>query len=222
MCGFTIRQTASVDALRLSFSHSNSLKCCVWLQWICTKCPNQQFDQWQQYHLCHAGVCEVLSHCSVTLAPASEILLGIVLALAADEWPQVAEPCRAFLGRGWAGSADAGRPSQRHLLAGLISKLVLGLADAAKGNQDALILHARRLSTALQVPTASLTGPSPLLAEDLSTDRLSPLFGHPAPHGASISHLEFDQLLQLFCWDAQSVYLDSDMKEWVTTKLSQT
>ena len=109
-----------------------------------------------------------MSHCAVTLAPASEMLLGIVLALAADEWPQVAEPCRAFLGGGWAGSTDADGPSQRHLLAGLISKLILGLADAAKGNQDALILHARRLSTALQVPTASLTGPSSSLAKDLS------------------------------------------------------
>ena len=144
----------------------------------------------------------MLSHCAVTLAPASEMLLGIVLALAADEWPQVAEPCRAFLGRGWAGSAASEGPSQRRLLAGLISKLVLGLADAAKGNQDTLILHARRLSAALQVQTASPTGPSSLLAEGLSTERLLPLFGHPAPHGAPISHPDFDQLLRLFCWDA--------------------
>ena len=143
-----------------------------------------------------------MSHCAVTLAPASEMLLGIVLALAADEWPQVAEPCRAFLGRGWAGSAAAEGPSRRHLLAGLISKLVLGLADAAKGNQDVLILHARRLSTALQVRSAPPTGPSSLLAEDLSTDKLLLLFGQQAPHGAPISHLDFDQLLQLFCWDA--------------------
>ena len=123
-------------------------------------------------HVCHAGVCEVMSHCALTLAPASEMLLGIVLALAADEWPQVAEPSRAFLGRGWAGSTDAEGHSQGHLLAGLISKLVLGLADAAKGNQDALILHARRLSTALQVPSAPHVGPSSLLAEDPSPDEI--------------------------------------------------
>ena len=152
-------------------------------------------------HLCHTGVCEVLSHCALTLAPASEMLLGIVLALAADEWQQVAEPCRAFLGRGWAGSTEEG-PSQRHLLAGLISKLILGLADAAKGNQDALILHARRLSTALQVGSAPATGPSSSLAEHLSTNKLLLLFGQPAPHGAPISHLDFDERLRLFCWDA--------------------
>ena len=112
----------------------------------------------------------MLSHCAVTLTPALEMLLGIVLVLAADEWPQVAEPSRAFLGRGWAGSTDAECPSHRLLLAGLISKLVLGLADAAKGNQDALILHARRLSTALQVPPAPCTGLPSLPAEDLDVD----------------------------------------------------
>ena len=111
-----------------------------------------------------------MSHCAVTLAPASEMLLGIVLALAADEWPQVAGPSRAFLGSAWTGSADAEGPIQRLQLAGLISKLVLGLADAAKGNQDALILHARRLSTALQVPTALPSGPFSLPTKDLSTN----------------------------------------------------
>ena len=95
-----------------------------------------------------------------------------MLALAADNWPQVAEPSRAFLGSNWAGSTDAEGPSQRHLLAGLISKLVLGLADAAKGNQDALTLHARRLSTALQVPTAPSTDLSSLPDEDLNPDQI--------------------------------------------------
>lgn len=82
--------------------------------------------------------------CRLTLAPCSEMLLGIVLALAADQWAQVAQPCRAFL----AGSSAV---SQTQLATGLISKLALGLADAARGSEDALILHARRLSTAIQV-----------------------------------------------------------------------
>ena len=72
------------------------------------------------------------------------MLLGIVLALAADEWAQFAQPCRAFL----AGSSAA---SQTTLVTAMISKLMLGLADAARGNEDAFILHARRLATAIQV-----------------------------------------------------------------------
>ena len=184
-------------------THSNiSLCSCVELFHLHSLSPISSLLNGNSIYSCHAGVCEVLSHCAVTLAPATEMLLGIVLALAADKWPQVAEPCRAFLGRGWAGGAAAEGPSQRHLLAGLISKLVLGLADAAKGNQDALILHARRLSTAVQVGSAPATGPSSLLAEHLSTNKLLLLFGQPALHGAPISHLDFDQRLRLFCWDA--------------------
>lgn len=90
----------------------------------------------------------MLIRCSATMAPCSEMLLGIALALAADEWTEVARPCRAYL----AGDSTAEKgPSQRQMVAGVISKLVLGLADAARGNEDAFILHARRLSTALQV-----------------------------------------------------------------------
>jgi len=86
----------------------------------------------------------VLTRCQLTLAPCSEMLLGIVLALAGDQWAQVAQPCRALLGGGSAAS-------QGHCVTGLISKLMLGLADAARGNEGAFILHARRLSTAIQV-----------------------------------------------------------------------
>ena len=97
---------------------------------------------------CDAGVCEVLTQCRVTLAPCSEMLLGIVLALAADQWAQVAQPCREFL-------ASPGT-SQTSLMTGLISKLTLGLADAAHGSEDAFLLHARRLSTAIQVSSLAL------------------------------------------------------------------
>jgi hypothetical protein len=96
----------------------------------------------------NAGVCEVLTQCSNAMAPCSEMLLGFVLALASDEWAQVSGPCRAFL-RG--SSAMYQAPSQRRLVTGLISKLMLGLADAARGSEESLILHARRLSTAIQV-----------------------------------------------------------------------
>ena len=174
----------------ISWSKAFTLMLCLALRCTAFTIPVSSLTKSNCSHLGHAGVCEVMSHCAVTLAPASEMLLGIVLALAADEWPQVAEPCRAFLGRGWAGSTDADGPSQRHLLAGLISKLIPGLADAAKGNQDALILHARRLSTALQVPTASLTGPSSSLAKDLSIAEI-PCSVEPATHGAPVSHSDF-------------------------------
>ena len=96
----------------------------------------------------NAGVCEVLTQCSNAMAPCSEMLLGIVLALASDEWAQVSGPCRAFLG---GSSAMHQAPSQRRLVTGLISKLMAGLADAARGSEEAFILHARRLSTAIQV-----------------------------------------------------------------------
>ena len=86
----------------------------------------------------------MLCHCQLTLAPCSEMLLGIVLALAADSWAQVARPCRALL-------AKSHTVSQTDLVTGLISKLTLGLADAAHGSEDAFVLHARRLSTAIQV-----------------------------------------------------------------------
>ncbi|CAL5218647.1 g350 [Coccomyxa viridis] len=90
------------------------------------------------------GVCEVLTQCQLTLAPCSEMLLGIVLALAADQWAQVAQPCRAFLGGNPAASQTAS-------VTAIISKLTLGLNDAARGSEDAFLLHARRLSTAIQV-----------------------------------------------------------------------
>ena len=110
---------------------------------------------WQRssFPACGAGVCAVLTQCQLTLAPCSEMLLGIVLALAADQWAQVAQPCRALL----AGSSAA---SQTQLATELISKLALGLADAAHGSEDALILHARRLSTAIQVSFLAASTPA--------------------------------------------------------------
>ena len=96
----------------------------------------------------NAGVCKVLAQCSNAMAPCSEVLLGVVLALASDEWAQVSGPCRAFL-RG--SSAMHQAPSQRRLVTGLLSKLMTGLADAARGSEESFILHARRLSTAIQV-----------------------------------------------------------------------
>ena len=86
----------------------------------------------------------MLTQCQLTLAPCSEMLLGIVLALAADQWAQVAQPCRAFLGGNPAASQTAS-------VTAIISKLTLGLNDAARGSEDAFLLHARRLSTAIQV-----------------------------------------------------------------------
>jgi hypothetical protein len=82
------------------------------------------------------------------MAPCVEMLLGIVLALAPDEWAQVSGPCQALLG---GSSATHQAPSQRRLITGLLSRLMAGLVDAAQGSEDAFILHAKRLSTAIQV-----------------------------------------------------------------------
>ncbi len=100
----------------------------------------------------------MLTQCRLTLAPCSEMLLGIVLALAADQWAQVAQPCRAFL----AGRSAA---SQTISVMAMISNLTLGLADAARGSEDAFVLHARRLSTAIQVRSQTNT---PLYASPMS------------------------------------------------------
>ena len=46
-----------------------------------------------------AGVCELLVCCRQTLAPCSELLLELAFTLAADSWPAVAAPPRAWLAR---------------------------------------------------------------------------------------------------------------------------
>ena len=51
--------------------------------------------------------------------------------------------------------------SQTDLVTGLISKLTLGLANAAHDSEDAFVLHARRLSTAIQVTFLVALHPSP-------------------------------------------------------------
>ena len=43
------------------------------------------------------GAAELLRSCGEALAPCGEALLELLLALAADPWPQVAAPARAWL-----------------------------------------------------------------------------------------------------------------------------
>lgn len=44
-----------------------------------------------------AGVCQLLMRCRLTLTPCSELLLELAFTLAADSWPAVAAPPRAWL-----------------------------------------------------------------------------------------------------------------------------
>ena len=46
---------------------------------------------------CLAGVVSLLQDCGAALAPSVRLLLRILFTLAQDGWPQVAQPCMAYL-----------------------------------------------------------------------------------------------------------------------------
>ena len=110
----------------------------------------------------HAGACELLQACSVSLAPSRELLLELVLALATDPWPQVAAPARAWLQQHQQqqqqqqqqqapDQAAGGASAVPNAMLGMVPRLLQGLVPALQRGEDAGIMHARQLATALQV-----------------------------------------------------------------------
>ena len=104
---------------------------------------------------------ELLKRCKDTLAASSEMLLEILYTLAQDEWPQVAAPCLTFLSLSLASTSS--RDAQSAAVGGLsndaaaavITRLFKGLLGSLQASEEAGVLHARRLTTALQVCCAA-------------------------------------------------------------------
>jgi hypothetical protein len=103
---------------------------------------------------------DLLDNCSGTLQNSTENLLEAVFTLAQDEWPQVATPCREWLskkatlpdqapGRGPLREGMPGTPEGT--VVGIASRLTASLEEALQRGEREGTLHARRLSTALQV-----------------------------------------------------------------------
>lgn len=105
-----------------------------------------------------AGTCRLLRECWGTLAPCTELLLEIVFCLAADGWPSVAEPCRAWLAAAKAeGALQALMPGDA--LEGFLGRLLRELVPAVQSLEADGAAHALRLAAALQVvPSQSLAG----------------------------------------------------------------
>lgn len=109
------------------------------------------------------GVILLLQTCRNTLAVLAEDLLFALFALSQDDWPQVAEPCLAFLktskdasiktsngADGGLAHADAAAGSAA-MLRSAVLRLFKELPDALWRGEAAGKLHARTLAPALQV-----------------------------------------------------------------------
>ena len=83
-----------------------------------------------------------------------ELLLEIVLGLATDPWPQVAQPARAWLAQEAPDQAPGGGgpPQPRDAVLGMVARLLQGLLPALQNGEDVGVMHARQLAAALQVP----------------------------------------------------------------------
>lgn len=110
-----------------------------------------------QMHLpWHAGVLQLLQECSQTLPEGRELLLEVACTLAQDEWPAVSRPCQRWLSR----RADSSLThSDAEVLTSdtalkLAQRLMGGLSKALHQGEEVGMLHARRLTTALQVLAA--------------------------------------------------------------------
>ena len=114
----------------------------------------------------NAGVVRLLQECAVTLAASQTLLLNILFTLAQDNWPEVAQPCMAYLRSSpkasTSGSAEAAEQSGPHrhpapqvlgskVVSHLCMELVVGLGPSLQQGEQQGALHARRLTTALQV-----------------------------------------------------------------------
>ncbi len=102
------------------------------------------------------GVMELLDKCATSLRACSEQFLEMVFTLAQDAWPQVAGPCREWLGKR-AGLPNGGTESgpgalPREVVLGIAMRLMGGMVGALEKGEAEGTLHARRLCTALQVP----------------------------------------------------------------------
>ena len=117
-------------------------------------------------HSLSAGVVRLLQECAMTLAASQKLLLSILFTLAQDDWPEVAQPCMAYLRSSpeasTSESEQAGKSSKtyRHpgpqvlgseVASGLCMELFSGLAPSLQQGEQQGALHARRLTTALQV-----------------------------------------------------------------------
>ena len=105
-----------------------------------------------------AGAVQLLQACSDTLPGSRELLLEIVCTLAQDPWPAVACPCQQWLSQHHqSGVQSVTTPAPGNSV--FTSGAALALAERLLGNmrrvlqqgEDLGMLHARRLTTALQV-----------------------------------------------------------------------
>ena len=97
----------------------------------------------------------------MTLAASQKMLLSILLTLAQDEWPEVAQPCTAYLRS--ASEASTSEPSQANgkaaapqvldpeVVSCLCMELLSGLHPSLQRGEQQGALHAQRLATSLQV-----------------------------------------------------------------------
>ena len=114
----------------------------------------------------HAGVVRLLEECGGTLAASQKALLNILFTLAQDGWPEVAQPCMAYLRSSLEActsstdTAEQNSKPYRHpapqmlgsqLVSGLCMELLSGLGPSLQQGEQQGALHAQRLSTALQV-----------------------------------------------------------------------
>jgi hypothetical protein len=130
----------------------------------------------------HAGACELLESCSASLAGSRELLLELVLALASDPWPQVAAPARAWLAAQAASDQalpPGGKPVADAVL-GMVGRLLQGLLPAMQRGEDAGIMHARQLATALQARRTPAERPTFTLLLSLPTLRRTRRMHHHA------------------------------------------
>ncbi|CAL8470133.1 g9675 [Coccomyxa elongata] len=101
------------------------------------------------------GVCHLLLRCRHTLAPCSELLLEMAFTLAADSWPNVAAPARAWLAQVQAeGSLDTHLPQAS--MEAFISRLLRQLLPAVRALDGCGLALANRLAAALQVADVQL------------------------------------------------------------------
>ena len=86
----------------------------------------------------------------MALAPCRKLLLQLLCTLAQDDWAAVSQPCQCWLASTRSASSRAGEglAEAAREMAGETAQSLLG---ACRQGEEAGIVHARRLLTALQV-----------------------------------------------------------------------
>lgn len=102
-----------------------------------------------------AGCCQLLDGCSMALQPRTqEALLQLLLSGAQDEWREVADPARTWLGAHAAAATAAGQPGTSSAFAAASERLLLqlleGLPAALRSGDLPGRRHAQQLTSAIQ------------------------------------------------------------------------